>query len=95
MAGDGGAAALSEHAHGAWRRRARRRRPGLAVAAVGGAAGSVPHVEDSSSPRETEVPRGMRATWGMVGDGGTPERVAARDGGGRCGLGQSDSRTAL
>jgi len=39
-----------------------------------------------------EVPRGMRAPWGMADGGGTPEWVAARDGDGRCGLGQSDSR---
>jgi hypothetical protein len=61
-AGDGDVATLAKHAHGAWRRRARRQRSGLVAATAGGAAGSVPHTEDSSS-RETEVPRG----WGRRG----------------------------
>jgi hypothetical protein len=69
--GDRGVAAIAEHAHGAWRQRARRRRLGPVAAAVDGAASSVPHAEDSSSPRETEVPRGWQQRCTGVGGGAT------------------------
>jgi hypothetical protein len=39
--------------------------PGPAAVAAGGATGSVPRVEDSSSPRETKVPRGMAGGGGV------------------------------
>ena len=75
-AGDRGAAALAEHAHGAWRRSARCRRSGPAAVAISGAAGSVLRTKDSSSlrgmaasTRQSGRRRGMEAaTWriGMV-----------------------------
>jgi hypothetical protein len=78
-AGDGGVAALAEHAYEARRRRTRRRRPGLPAVAIGGAAGSIAHAEDSSSLQETEVPRGWgcRRGWRRRGadwDGRTAAR---------------------
>jgi hypothetical protein len=74
--GDGGAAAVAEHAHGAWRRRARRRRLGPATPTVGGAAGSV--------PRQRIPPplcRGAAGYGGATGDDGAAraEWAAARD----------------
>jgi hypothetical protein len=57
---------------------------GLVAATVGGAAGSIPHAEDSSSLRETEVPWEWDAPWGVI--------ATAWDGG--RGAADWDSRTA-